>query len=95
MNEVYGWLIAIGILGIQFVLSRRNNVYWGAILPILYLVFIFGWLAKRMGNGNTFTLIITAIAGLAVLLGIWIKGREALKNKRKKELEKMKLHDIN
>ena len=95
MDEVYKWLLAIIILGSQFILSRRNNVYWGAILPALYLLFIFGWLANRMVNGNTFTLIIVAVGGLSILSGIWISGRESLKNKRKKELEKMKLQDIN
>ncbi|MDM5291894.1 hypothetical protein QUF81_01140 [Peribacillus simplex] len=94
MDQVYKWLIFIGIMGVQFFLSRRNNAYWGAILPVLYLVFIFGWLSNRMVNGNTFSLIIVAIGGLAILLGEWSNGRESLKKKRKKELEKMKTLDI-
>ncbi|GIN85181.1 hypothetical protein J6TS2_15670 [Heyndrickxia sporothermodurans] len=83
MDPVYKWLIAIGILGVQFFLSRRTNVYWGTILPVLYLVFISGWLSNRIGNGNTFSLILVSVGGLAILLGIWSKGRESLKNKRK------------
>ena len=95
MDEVYKWLIAFGILGVQFFLSRRTNVYWGAILPVLYLVFIFEWLSNRMDNGHPFHTIFVAVAGLMILLGDWAKGRDSLKNKRKKELEKMRLHDIN
>jgi hypothetical protein len=95
MFQVYGWLIAIGILGIQFILSRRRNVYWGAILPILYIFFIFGWLSERIVKENTISLILAAVGGLVILLGGWINGRESLKNKRKKELEKIELHNIN
>lgn len=94
MFQFYGWLIAIAVLGIQIFLSRRSNVYWGAILPVLYLVFICFWLYERIGTDSTFSLVLAAVGGLAVLLGIWNNGREALKKKRKKELEKMELHDI-
>jgi len=44
-----------------------------------------------MDNFNTYTLFKVAVVGPA----IWARGRESLKNKRKKELEKMKLYDIN
>ncbi|GAB0168276.1 hypothetical protein LSPCS325_17130 [Lysinibacillus sp. CTST325] len=98
MDPTYKWiiaiLIAIVIIGIQSFLSRRTNVYWGAIVPILYLVFIFGWWSIRVDNVNTSSLIKAAVGGSVFLLGTWAKGRESLKNKRKKELEKMKLHDI-
>ncbi|MFT9819229.1 hypothetical protein [Lysinibacillus sp. NPDC056185] len=99
MDPMYKWLIAIliaiVILGTQFYLSRRTNVYWGAIVPVVYLVIIFGWWYNGMDKFNTYTLFKVAVVGPAVLLGIWARGRESLKNKRKKELEKMKLHDIN
>ncbi|USG67762.1 hypothetical protein NDK47_10990 [Brevibacillus ruminantium] len=94
MFQVYGWLIAIGVLVVQFFLSRRTNVYWGAVLPALYVVFIFIWLPERFGKEITFSIIIAAVAGLVFLLGMWLNGREDLKKKRKKELEKMELHDI-
>ncbi|MBV7508992.1 hypothetical protein KW850_27700 [Bacillus sp. sid0103] len=94
MFEVYGWLIAIVIIGIQFYLSRRTNVYWGAILPGLYLVFIVSWFLKKFGEVDTLSLILAAIGGLAFLLSIWINGRESLKKKRKKELEKIDIQNI-
>ncbi|WP_163100718.1 hypothetical protein [Peribacillus alkalitolerans] len=94
MLEVYGWLIAIVIIGIQFYLSSRTNVYWGAILPGLYLVFIVSWFLKKFGEVDTLSLILAAIGGLAFLLSIWINGRESLKKKRKKELEKIDIQNI-
>lgn len=94
MFHVYGWLIAIGVLVVQFLLSRRTNVYWGAILPVLYVPFIIIWLPERFGKEITFSVILAAVGGLVFLLGMWINGREYLKKKRKKELEKMELHDI-
>ncbi|MCL1694694.1 hypothetical protein [Lysinibacillus sp. BPa_S21] len=99
MDPIYKWilaiLIAIVLIGIQSFLSRRTNVYWGAIVPILYLVFIFGWWFNGIENVTTYSLIKVAVVGSVFLLGTWAKGRESLKNKRKKELEKMKLYDIN
>ena len=94
MLEVYGWLIAIVIIGLQFYLSRRINVYWGAILPGLYLVFIVSWFLKKFGEVDTLSLILAAVGGLAFLLSIWINGRESLKKKRKKELEKIHIQNI-
>lgn len=94
MFQVYGWLIAIGVLVVQFFLSRRTNVYWGAILPVLYVVFIIIWLPERFGKEIKFSVILAAVGGLVFLLGMWLNGREYLKKKRKKELEKMELHDI-
>jgi len=94
MFEVYGWLIAIVIIGVQFFLSRRTNVYWGAILPVVYLFSIKWLFFRRIGEENTLYLILAAIGGLAFLLSVWIKGRESLKKRRKKELEKIELQNI-
>jgi chromate transport protein ChrA len=94
MLEVYGWLIAFVIIGIQFYFSRRTNVFLGAILPGLYLVFIVSWFLKKLGEVDTLSLILAAVGGLAFLLSIWINGRESLKKKRKKELEKIDIQNI-
>lgn len=95
MFEVYGWIIAIGIMLIQLFLSRRTNVYWGAIIPVLYLVYIFNWVIERVGKVNMLTLILIAVGGLAILFDLWISGREYSKKKRKKESEKIALQDLN
>ncbi|WP_210367122.1 hypothetical protein [Bacillus sp. REN3] len=94
MPGMYGWILAILIIGIQFYLSRRRNVLWGAILPALYSVFIVGWFIKRFGQEDTLSLVLAAVGGMAFLLSVWISGREAVKKKRKKELEKMELQDM-
>ncbi|SDK48141.1 hypothetical protein SAMN05216187_10955 [Jeotgalicoccus aerolatus] len=91
---VIGWGIAILVIGVQFYLSRRKYVYWGAILPVLYIVFIVGWFFKKFGEEDTLSLILAGVGGLAFLLSLWINGRDYLKKKRKKELEKIELQDI-
>jgi len=96
MFKVYAWLIALVILGCQYYLSRKRNVWWGAILPIAYfLVLIYGWVSETyFTRENTTSFILALLGGLAFLLSGWINGREALKRKEKKELEKMKLKDL-
>lgn len=94
MPQLYGWLIAILILGVQFFLARRTSVFWGAVLPVMYLIYIYGWLFERYGEGNTVSLVLAAFGGVVILLSIWINGRESLKRKRRKELEKINLQDI-
>src|SRR5699024_295963 len=96
MFKVYAWLIALVILGCQYYLSRKRNVWWGAILPIAYfLVLIYGCVSETyFTRENTTSFILALLGGLAFLLSGWINGREALKRKEKKELEKMKLKDL-
>ena len=43
MGTLYGVLIGIFILIAHHFLSRRNNPYWGGIVPGIYLVFMI-WL---------------------------------------------------
>ncbi|EJQ86846.1 hypothetical protein IGW_05321 [Bacillus cereus ISP3191] len=96
MFRLYGFLIAILLIGLQYFLSRRENVYWGLCLPILYVITLLylGVTEVLSVKGNTLIFIIIILGGLAILLGIWIKGREDLKNKQKKELDRMKTKDI-
>ncbi|UIJ69960.1 hypothetical protein LW858_32050 (plasmid) [Bacillus cereus] len=96
MFRLYGFLIAILLIGLQYFLSRRENVYWGLCLPILYVITLLylGVTEVLTVKGNTLIFIIIILGGLAILLGIWIKGREDLKNKQKKELDRMKTKDM-
>ena len=94
MLQILGWTIAIISIGAQFYLSRRANVYWGAILPLLYVTYIVWWYFKNIDEVNTFSHIFAIVAGLAFFLSVWINGREAVKTKRKKELEKIDLQNI-
>ncbi|MDM5296342.1 hypothetical protein QUF81_24980 [Peribacillus simplex] len=89
MGTLYGLLISFGIIGIQQFLSRRNNAFWGAILPVSYIGFLI-WFFLKVSDEFEMLFII----GLTILLGIWSEGRIYLKKKRKKELEKITLQDL-
>ncbi|RIU97528.1 hypothetical protein [Bacillus licheniformis] len=92
MNPIYILLIGFTILGIQYFLSTRNHTFWGAILPTAYIVFL---VALSIYEGVSFaSFFLPLIGGLALLLGEWIKGREALKKKREREMRIMKAMDI-
>lgn len=92
MHDVFWVLVCFIIVGIQRFLSTRNNIYWGGILPTLYLIG-FIWIISNKEKVPT-PLILAVLGGLVILLGGWTEGRESLKRKRKKELEKMKTMDI-
>ncbi|EFV71685.1 hypothetical protein HMPREF1012_02324 [Bacillus sp. BT1B_CT2] len=92
MNPIYILLIGFTILGIQYFLSTRNHTFWGAILPTAYIVFL---VALSIYEGKSFaSFLLPLIGGLALLVGEWIKGREALKKKREREMRIMKAMDI-
>ncbi|MCP1358334.1 hypothetical protein [Aneurinibacillus migulanus] len=79
---LYSFLITVVILVVESFLSRRNNVYLGAILPVVYLVtLIYLWFSETFFVKSTFSFLLAAFAGLVALLGIWINGRESLKKK--------------
>ncbi|OCI05607.1 hypothetical protein BBP22_06430 [Bacillus paralicheniformis] len=83
MNTIYILLIGFAILGIQYFLSTRNRTFWGAILPTAYIIFL---VALSIHEGKSFaSFYLPLIGGLALLLGEWIKGREALKKSRKEK----------
>jgi hypothetical protein len=82
------------VLAVQHFLSTRDKSYWGIIIPILYVVIlVFAQLSETI-EWSFLKLILMAIVGELFLLGNWINGRKILSNKRLKELEKMKAHDI-
>ncbi|MBM7605482.1 hypothetical protein FS935_10350 [Metabacillus litoralis] len=94
MEQVYGWLIAIVVLVIQFLLSRRKRALWGAIVPFLYLIYMVYWIPNKYDDFSVVKLILVAIGGLAILCSIWINGREYLKKKRNKELVQIELKNL-
>ncbi|MCY8152153.1 hypothetical protein [Bacillus paralicheniformis] len=92
MNTIYILLIGFAILGIQYFLSTRNRTFWGAILPTAYIIFL---VALSIHEGKSFaSFYLPLLGGLALLLGEWIKGREALKKKQEREMRVMKAMDI-
>ncbi|UOQ44896.1 hypothetical protein MUN89_02790 [Halobacillus salinarum] len=92
MNEVMRLLLVVIILGFQFFLSTRNNVYWGGIIPAL-LVILMAYFVITERTELLHTILITGV-GLLFLLAEWGKGRKELQKRRKKELNKMRTQDI-
>ncbi|GAA0593869.1 hypothetical protein GCM10009001_07580 [Virgibacillus siamensis] len=93
MADFYNVFIYAGILAVQYFLSTRNSIYWGAIIPVAYTVFL-SWLfvTNRLESAIGFILIL--LVGMLFLIAEWSGGRKHLQAKRKKELDKMKTHDM-
>ena len=94
--------VCVGGILLQIFLSKRESWWPGLILPLL--TFLYSLLAvfsvvitDSMGGWEIFTTIaaafITANIPTIVLLAIYFACRE--KKKRRRELEKMKLQDLN
>ncbi len=92
-SDFYGVLIIAGILAVQFFLSTRNNLYWGAILPVAYIGFLI-WIFVTKEIESLMAFFLSLLLGLLFLCGEWNGGRKYLQEKTKKELEKMKAHDM-
>ncbi|UNK19036.1 hypothetical protein MNQ98_03040 [Paenibacillus sp. N3/727] len=93
MDDIYRLLIIVGILAVQYFFSTRNNVFWGAIIPASYIVFLT-WMFVTDRIESTVGFILYLLLGLLFLIAEWSAGRKALNQKRKKELDKIKTHDM-
>ncbi|VWX37691.1 hypothetical protein [Exiguobacterium oxidotolerans] len=85
--------IAAG-LGLQYLLSSKNNPYLGVIIPVL---FVTGMTWRYLEGGyNSFLAYILILGfGLILLFEEWSRGRKAMKKNQEKELEKIRTYDIN
>ena len=90
---IYDVFIIAAFLGLQYFLSTRNNPYWGAFVPILFASWMT-WSYATGGIDKLLVYILILIIGILFLLEQWNLGRESLKKKREKELEKMQAHDL-
>ncbi|MCJ7842119.1 hypothetical protein MUB24_14640 [Lederbergia sp. NSJ-179] len=89
---VYDVLIIAGFLGIQHFFSTRNNVYWGGVIPVIFVVWRT-WVFFTE-NQSFLKYVLILLVGLAFLIGGWHEGRKALQKRRKQELDKMKSRDL-
>lgn len=89
----YGVFIIAGILAVQFFLSTRNNAYWGAILPVAYFV-LLTWMFISNRINSTIGYVLYLMLGLLFLIAEWNGGRKYVREKRKKELDKIKTFDM-
>lgn len=90
---IYDAFITAGFLGFQHFLSSRNNLYWAALLPALFVI----WRTALFVTGNIegfWLYFIILTIGLLFLLVQWSEGRKSLKEKQEKELNKMQAHDL-
>ena len=84
--------IIAGILGVQYFLSTRDSVYWGGLIPFVFVVWRTWILINEDEKFLSYALVL--LLGLAFLIGGWYEGRNALHKKRKQELDKMKSYDM-
>ncbi|MDR7075645.1 hypothetical protein J2Y03_000633 [Neobacillus niacini] len=91
--DFYGVFISAAILAVQFFFSTRNNIFWGAILPVAYIVFLT-WQFVMNRIESTMGFILYLFLGVLFLCAEWNGGRKYLREKRKKELDKMRTHDM-
>lgn len=85
--------IYAGILAVQYFFSTRNNVYWGAFIPVVFILFLTYMFATNHIE-HILAFILYLIVGMLFLFGQWVGGRESLRRHRRKELEKMQSHDL-
>lgn len=91
MNSVTLTILYFSLVGIQHFLSSRNNLLLGGIVPSIYIIYFLRIYLKEGISGFA---VIFIILGFLFLLLLWYEGRSNLKERRKKELEKMKTIDM-
>ena len=91
-GDIYDVLIIVVLLGVQYFLASRKSIYWGALLPLGFLIWRIYLIVTT--NNNILAQVILLLLGLAFLYGQWVSGRKSVKEKQKKELRKIKVRDI-
>ncbi|MGE7915742.1 hypothetical protein [Lysinibacillus xylanilyticus] len=94
MNDWYRLLLILIVFAVQHFLSTRNNMYWGSLLPIIYIATLISVQFYGIFEWSMMQFILFAIVGELFLVGYWMSGRKVLSSKRQKELEKMKAFDL-
>jgi hypothetical protein len=95
MSNLTELIAAIAILVGQTFLSKREHAYWGALLPIVYIVFlVYGQMSGLFKHGSDQELFYIGLFGTVILLSIWISGRKVVSTKRQKEMEKIEVQNI-
>lgn len=95
MSDLTPFIAAVVIFTAQHYLSRREQAYWGAVLPILYIAFlIYGKITNLFIGISDKALLLAGVLGVVFLLGYWLSGREYISKKRKKEMEKIEVQNL-
>lgn len=92
MYELLSILILIVMFGVQYFLSTKSNKFLGAIIPILFVIFVaFMYFNNNFGP---ITSIVLLVLGLILLFEQWYKGNKQKKVNSDKEMVKMKGKDL-
>lgn len=65
----------------------------GAIIPVAYIV-VLTWMLVTSRIESAIAFILILILGILFLIAEWNGGRKYLREKRRKELDRMKTHDM-
>ncbi|RKQ30244.1 hypothetical protein [Oceanobacillus halophilus] len=93
MGEFMIFFLVIIACAVQYFLSTRHSVYWGAIVPVLFLTGMT-WMFITNRIESIIAFLILLVVGMIFLIEQWSRGRKSLKKNRSKELDKMKKLDI-
>ena len=92
-------IVAVGVLWLQFFLSKKSSKWLGLILPIITFAFSLLYVLNIMDTGSLWQNMILIVSTLLlsniptiILLAIYFACREKLK--RKAQLEKMNIQDL-
>lgn len=90
----FGVFIIAAVLGVQFFFSTRKNPFWGVIIPAIYTGYVT-WLFLDHQIESVIKYVLFLLLGILFLIAEWKSGRKYFHEKRKKELEKMRVLDMN
>lgn len=93
MTELTVFLLIVAMSAIQYFMATRNPFILGVIMPVIFIA-VMTWLFITNRIENNIMYIVLLIVGLILLIEEWVKGRKALRNRRQKEMNKMKTKDL-
>ncbi|HDK7167934.1 TPA: hypothetical protein PTV44_001793 [Clostridium botulinum] len=87
-------LITIFLVALQQFLSRRKHFVFGLILPLFVVIGAGLFIMFKAETGTLGKWIFKFSVLLLVSLSVYFEGRDKVKKKKKKELEKMTIKDL-
>jgi undecaprenyl pyrophosphate phosphatase UppP len=93
MTELTVFLLIVAMSAIQYFMATRNPFILGVTMPVIFIG-VMTWLFITNRIENNIMYIVLLIVGLILLIEEWVKGRKALRNRRQKEMNKMKTKDL-
>lgn len=76
----------------RYILAYRRQVWPGAIVPVIYIIFVI-FVISKSNHSLSFGDYIPFTLGLTILLAFWVDGHYSYEKKIKKELDSTKAKD--